>query len=272
MKSIVCSALLAIAICASSREIASAQAYTTLRNPLIPGAPHAAPNTALPIPEPPPIGDGLDPLPEIKGDTEQAQHVPTGKADPGTGSRFGTVPGDTYKAPILVTGTRHGDTLMQYTEKYPYPNTKFVTIDGVRYSYIDTDSPAPGFPKEANSFTYGGLPSVKTLSRFFVIAAVVAATVLMAFAAFGVVQGEQNAGMKVTHTAGGLMLLFMAFTIWKLILANMASLDNKGPWDTINHKAAEHILLPDPAPQPVIPQPPASPPRSGVPVFPDSGN
>jgi hypothetical protein len=255
-----------------SCQCVSAQPYTTLRNPLVPGASQTAPNTALPIPEPPPIGDGANPPIEVKGDAEPAPLAPTGQADRTTGSRFPTVPGDTYKAPILVLGSRRGESLMQYTERYPYPQTKYVTIDGVRYQYIDTDAPATGFPKEANGFTYGGLRSVKTLSRFFVIAAVVAATVLMAFAAFGVIQGEQNAGQKVTHTAGGLMLLFMAFTIWKLILANMASLDNKGPWDAINHKADQHILLPVPAPQPNIPQAPAASPRSGLPVFPDSGN
>jgi hypothetical protein len=277
MNKVLCKSLLALAIAASSAQIATAERITTLSNPLLPDALSefpisTPPMTAAPIPEPPPVGDGPNPPPEMKGDTGELPHVPSGHADPGTGSRFETVPGDTYKAPILVLGNRRGNNVMQYTEKYPYPNTKQVTIDGVVYQYIDTDSPAPGFPKEKSRFYYGGLPSVKTLSRFFVIAAVVASTIMMAFAAYGVIQGEQNAGAKVTHTAGGLMLLFMAYTIWKLILANMSSFDNQGPWDTINHKAPEQILLPVAVPRAAIPQAPPSPPRSGIPVLPDSGN
>jgi hypothetical protein len=274
MNKLVSKSLYAIVLCAVSTQVAFAQGYTTLRNPLLPGVPHEAADVAPLLGPPPPIGDGTEPPLEIKGDTEQAPHVPTGHADPTTGSRFATVPGDTYKAPILVRGARHGDTLMQYTEKYPYPNVKHVTIDGKRYQYIDTDSPAAGFPKEANRFKYGGLPHVQILARYLVILGVVAATVMMAFAAYSVVLGEDGAGARVIHIAGGLMLLFMAFTIWKIAQANMRGLDDNGRWDVSNHMPADKILLPDPRPRQAVPEPPAVPPplRSGVPVYPDSAN
>jgi hypothetical protein len=253
-------------------QIAHAQPAATIRNPLNQTAAGQVPNLAPPQAMPAPIGDGELPEAEIQGDSGNPLPVPTGQADTGSGSSFNTVPGGTNRAPILVKGSRRGNTLMQYSEVHPYPGVKFVTIQGKRYQYIYADSPASGYPRETNKWTYGGLPSVRTLSRYLVILGVVVATILMAFGAYGVVLGEQNAGTKIIHTAGGLMLLFMAFTIWKLVQANMVGLDDQNQWDANTHKPQDQILLPETVPDPVTPQAPLAPQRSGVPVLPDSGN
>jgi len=268
MNSFVRNALYAMTVCAVSSQMAHAQqAYTTFSNPLNPVASHEAPNVAPASGMPPPIGDGATPRPEIPGDTEPPPPVPTGKADTGTGSRFDTVPGDTNRPPILVLGKRHGDQVMQYTENYG-PSPGYEIINGRKYIYADAPAAGAGYFKDPNKFKYGGLPTVQKLSRYFVILAVVAATIFMAFAAYGVVIGEQDAGARVIHTAGGLMLLLMAFTIWKVLQANMVSLDDEGPWDANNHKLPHHILLPEALPKNAGPQGPARPARSGVPVLP----
>lgn len=62
------------------------------------------------------------------------------------------------------------------------------------------------------------LPTVALFSRILVILGVVFATVYMAFAAMGVVLGHKDAGQRVVGTAGGLMLLLMAYSIYKLVM------------------------------------------------------
>jgi hypothetical protein len=285
MKSAISSVCYAIAIGALCSPVAGAQPSATLQNPLIAGLQQPSgivqqspsiipepPNVAPPLGMPPPIGSGAVPLPEISGDKGAVPLVPTGQADQTTGSRFSTVPGDTYKAPILVQGSRRGQTLMQYTAKYPYPNVTHITIQGKDYQYINSDSPATANPNNTNKWIYGGLPTVQTLSRYLVILGVVVATILMAQASFGMVMGEENAGARVIHTAAGLMLLFMAFTIWKVVQANMASLNDQGPWDKNSGFPAHKIVLPDPAQMDHTPPPVNAPARSGIPVLPDSGN
>ncbi len=268
-------AIFAITLCTTSGQIVqaqSAQPYTTLKNPMLSSVPQQPPYTVPEPGMPPPIGDGITPAPIFPGDTQLPAPVGSGQADPGSGTNFPTVAGDTYKAPILVKGSRRGETLMQFTEQHDYPNVKYIMIQGKRYQYIDRDSPAIGNPKKPNNWIYGGLPTVQVLSRYLIMIAVVVATILMAFAAFGMVLGEENAGARVIRTAGGFMLLLMAFTIWKIILANLAGLNDAGPWDASSNKLPPQILLPDPAPRQELPQVPTTPPRSGLPVYPDSGN
>ena len=63
----------------------------------------------------------------------------------------------------------------------------------------------------------GPVPTVRKFSRYLVILGVVAATVFMVFAAFSVIAGDRDGGSRVVSTAGGLVLLLMAFTIWKVV-------------------------------------------------------
>jgi hypothetical protein len=199
-------------------------------------------------------------------------HVVGGKADQTAGSRFPTVPGDGYKAPVLVKGSRRGETLMQYTEQYPYPKTTHITIGGKDYLYIDSDSPAEGDPKYANKWKFGGLPTIAKFGRMLILIGVVVATIFTAIAAYGMVMGEENAGSRVVFSVAGLMLLLMSFTIWKVVQANMANLNDNGPWDAGIHKLPPRILLPDTVPEKIPPKTEDSPPRSGIPVYPDSGH
>lgn len=203
--------------------------------------------------------------------------VSSGKADRTSGSNFPTIEGGMNKAQILQLGSRRREQLMQYTEVHPYPNVTHITIDGRDYQYIAADDPAGGTKKRNDKFDYGGISTVRVISRYFVILAVVVATILMAFGAYGIILGHENAGSKVVFCAGGLMLLLMSFTMWKVLQANMVSLNDGGITDENQVQLPRQILLPDEVPRsagaPTInfPLAPIAAPRSGIPVAPLSG-
>lgn len=66
----------------------------------------------------------------------------------------------------------------------------------------------------------GPLPSIRTITRLFVVLGIVCATVYLGFAAFSVINGQMHSGSKVLGTAAGVMLLVMAYTIYKVLLVN----------------------------------------------------
>ncbi|HEY9756517.1 MAG TPA: hypothetical protein V6C97_15220 [Oculatellaceae cyanobacterium] len=111
------------------------------------------------------------------------------------------------------------DTLAQIQQILaPYPQT---TTESNGLKAITTDSPAkiPNAPTAHYQYD-GTLPTVRTFGRFLVILGVVFATVWMALAAYGMVLGHPYAGSRVVGTAGGLMILLCAFTIWKIVRMN----------------------------------------------------
>jgi hypothetical protein len=69
------------------------------------------------------------------------------------------------------------------------------------------------------------MPTVQRFARSLVIIGVVFACVLFAFASFSVVLGHQEAGQRVIATGGGLMLLLMGYTIYKIVMVNAFQLD-----------------------------------------------
>jgi hypothetical protein len=76
-------------------------------------------------------------------------------------------------------------------------------------------------PQEQNIYDFQGpLPTVRKLSRLFVLIGVVSATIFLAFAAYSVVLGHREGGSKVIGAAGGLLLLLCAYTIWKIVIVN----------------------------------------------------
>jgi hypothetical protein len=72
---------------------------TTLRNPLIPGADYTNPMQAAPQGQPPPIGDGPNPLPVTPGDQGGPVPPSSGQADPTHGNIFPTRNGGGPKPP-----------------------------------------------------------------------------------------------------------------------------------------------------------------------------
>lgn len=89
--------------------------------------------------------------------------------------------------------------------------------------FIDSDTPAQGYPKPGRESIYdfqGPLPTVRTFCRYLVILGVVSATVWMALAMYAMVMGHPYAGSRAVGTIAGLMLLLGGYTIWKVVQMN----------------------------------------------------
>jgi len=67
----------------------------------------------------------------------------------------------------------------------------------------------------------GILPTARVCARYFVMAAVAFATVYLIFAASSIIFGQAHGGPRVVAACGGLMLLLMGFTIYKVAVINL---------------------------------------------------
>lgn len=145
-----------------------------------------------------------------------------------------------------------------------FVNSRMVVNDngplfGRRYS------PAPRWlDYEAENFP---LPSVKPFCKILVILGVVFATVYMVFAAYSVVLGHKDAGSRVTGAAGGLILLLMAYSIYKVVMINALRIPWTGGVDTIESLEAHPRQPLQSANTPIVPAAPAAN-RSNMPVRP----
>jgi len=152
---------------------------------------------------------------------------------------------------------------------FPYPQAQ----DQGGKKFINSDSPAQGYPKagEENKYDFQGpLPTVRTFCRYLVILGVVSATIWMALAMYSVCMGHPYGGARVVGAAAGLMLLLMGYTIWKVVqmntfkaMSNTPAINQNRPQD-----AQTNVMNPPDVP-------PADPGvggrgvnRSGVPVLP----
>lgn len=218
----------------------SAYSSPTTVNQLPPGVP----------PRPgalPPPGSGDIPQPLVGGDAGAAPRPPSGRHDPTSGSRFATqnetvpIPYQPFSYP--TTDGRPLRTVMPdrqanvnpngvitnqqletiQNRQYPWP-TNYI-MDAQDRKYIVSDGPGPirrqyyrpWFLHERNN---APIPTVRILTRLLVKAGAVFATVLLAIAAFGVVSSHKDSGQRVVGTAGGLILLFMAYSIYKVVMIN----------------------------------------------------
>lgn len=226
---------------------------------------------AAPQGQPPPIGDGPTPLPVTPGDAGAPQPPPSGQHDPSTGNWFPNGSGqnrsitDIY-ADLDGRGTRMNQPLNQAAltpqqagqvggilgaggggggghsqamssnsqleqlnqALYPSPNP---VQQGGRKK-INSDTPAPGYPKPDESSIYvfqGPLPTVRTFCRYLVILGVVVSTIWMALAAYSMVLGHPYGGSRVIGTVAGLMLLLMGYTIWKIVQMNTFKANSNNP-------------------------------------------
>ncbi len=192
---------------------------------------------------------------------------------------------------------------------YPYPQTGTSAVpmrDGRERSWISTDSPGQGYPKYESSPQFeqekptfqdnvtsvrmmAPRHAIRVLCRYLVILGAVVACIFMIFAATSVLMGHRNAGQKVISTASGLVVLLMAYSIWKVVMVNtwnarpinpngvVLDLDNPGPplesrgysGDTITQKAGGSGTGESPmANTPQAPGSSSSSGRSGPPIRP----
>lgn len=187
------------------------------------------------------------------------------------------------------------DQLQQVLAPYPAPSAmntytwdkKTDPAQGPGWAVIPIDrkqlhmdaKPDPAYypkPLEENIYDFQGpLPTVRKLSRLFVLIGVVSATIFMAFAAYSVVLGHREGTSRVVGTAAGLLLLMSAYTIWKIV--NVNALAFRG----MPNPRLDTVLFNRPQVAPVsdaqlktpgVPQVPAVVPaaqnRSGMPVKP----
>jgi hypothetical protein len=121
---------------------------------------------------------------------------------------------------------------------YPYPGTPGDNLRNTPWttrSYIAANSPAKGYPRpgygnsQLNSLfqSAGGQSGtehpreqIREFSHYLVIAGVVTACIQIVIAGAFMAFGHPYAGSKAIVAAGGLMLLLMAFSIWKVDMVN----------------------------------------------------
>jgi hypothetical protein len=85
--------------------------------------------------------------------------------------------------------------------------------------------------KQGNAYDFQGpLPTVRIFSRYLVILGVVCATIFISLAAWSMVFGSPYGASRVIGAAGGLILLLMGYTIWKVVQMNTFNANTTGWW------------------------------------------
>jgi len=191
-----------------------------------------------PAPFPPPPGSGDAPVPVTQGDGGGPTPPPTGQADRTNGSHFGTVP-ERAKAPG-VGDPEGGQGASPHQDSPPFQG-----------------DPVPG-----------PLPTIRWFCRYLVISGVVCACIFMIFTACSVTLGHRDSGQRVIASAGGLMLLLMGYTIWRLVYMHITGTQPNGPWDQVYRRPPPQLVNLQPADTPVVPGGGGGARRSGPPVLP----
>jgi len=221
-------------------------------------------------PLPPPPGSGPTPTPVNPGDQGGPQPPPTGQADPTPGTNFPTGLGTTRQPQQGQLQNKNGrGTRQVVTQTAPYPAT---VSEGNRNKVV-ADSPAAGYPKEQPLYNFQGpLPTVRTFCRYLVILGAVCGTIFMALAATAVVLGHPYAGGRVIAAASGLILLFMGYTIWKIVQMNTFNANSNNPAQINQAQPQGNVVQPQAPNTPVVPNAPGGVGRSPMPVAPLNGN
>jgi hypothetical protein len=233
---------LGLGFCLGASTSALAQlgggAISPLGTPLILSAPQSPANVAPANGPLPPIGDGNSAQPVIPGDSASMPAASgTAQSAPVNGTNFPTRTGQgvqTASSIQNIPATRRTQRTPQ-----PQPSGPHVTMNQASPAYppygmnngrktipldIETNpshrNSAPfDFPASTNLVRmFGPTHTVRPFARFLVKLGVVFATVLMAFAAFSVVLGQRDGAARVVSTAGGLILLLMGYTIYKIVV------------------------------------------------------
>jgi len=276
-------------------------------DPLPPGVPPppGAPPPPGSGPNPLPLirGDGA-PIPPPTGTADMRPsnwfpHQPATARDPNNFGLYSTVEGRGDRRvlpdrwPIAPDARLNNAQLEQIqNRRYPYPEhalsgptytRRIETPTGtvVRESpskEITDDAPGEGRPRYQPNQTWqqvederAPLPTVKLFCRMLVIGASVIATVLLGFAAFSVVLGHKDSGQRVIGTAAGLMLLFMGYSIYKILVMHafiFPDIATAAPAPPLPEQPRRALR---PANTPVVP-PRGDRPRSNMPVVPLGGS
>jgi len=102
---------------------------------------------------------------------------------------------------------------------YPYPGTPGNNIRNTPWTtrtFIAADSPAAGYPRYPSQEIPFLKQEIRDFAHYLVILGVVMACVQLVFVGAMMAFGHPYSGSKAVAAAGGLMLLLMAYTIWKV--------------------------------------------------------
>jgi hypothetical protein len=133
------------------------------------------------------------------------------------------------QAVIQATATAHQLELIQSVLN-PSPNDSQIGLASINQNLAKQINKAPTAEQWSrlrrtgdDSLYIGGgvLPTARVCARYFVMAAVALSTVFLIFAASSIIFGQAHGGPRVIATCGGLMLLLMGFTIYKVALINL---------------------------------------------------
>lgn len=230
----------------------------------------SAPTVVEPLPRgvapapgsPPPPGSGAVPAPLTPGDAGVSPPPPSGNAN----------------SPSVIRPDFPQQVLPPRRVQNPQPTQQPWPTnwqrDGQGRKKIVGDEPGPRW-RQPNQLWFeheranAPIPTVKIFCRLLVIAGAVFATVLVSIAAMGVAFGHRDSGQRVVGSAGGLILLFMAYTIYKIVVINAFRFGSDDTAEVIVRPPYERDAY-QPANTPS--NPPAAPaggmPRSNLPVVP----
>jgi len=261
---------LLLSMCVTVGSTAYAQAVPDdLRiDTLTPGQPQSPPGAPVAPGPPPPLGSG-DTAPLVTAGDSLASRAkpPTGKVDTTSGSKFRTELEKVRKPPSPSTSTLGGASFTIESQP-PSPNGMGhgITIGGrlvVDLDYLQKpkqqNSDPFALPPTSNNLSVKSkLMTIRQFARFLVKLGVVFATVMMIFAAFAVILGRREGGARVVSTAGGLILLLMAYTIWKQVMLNTRYFGDYPPVnpDRIERRPPPTLVNLGPAKTPVVPAAP----------------
>ncbi len=116
----------------------------------------------------------------------------------------------------------------------PMPDDTIRGKERTVMSYISKDHPGPSSSRysSSNYARLNPIDPVRFYSRYLVKKGVVVACIELIIAACFMIFGHQYAGSKAIIAGGGLMLLLMAYTIWKIDMFN--TLNARGPGQAVN--------------------------------------
>ncbi len=125
-----------------------------------------------------------------------------------------------------------------------------------QFTYMQDQPPTTS---STGSIIPTGLPTIRIFCRYLVLLGVVVGTIMMAQAATAVIYGHQYGGARVIGSAGGLILLLMGYTIWKVVHMHTINMQNgTTPYTTqVNLIQSKTFPQSNPLPQsntlPVVP-------------------
>lgn len=193
---------------------------------------YSPPNQPAPPGTPPPPGSGDFPPALVPGDAGVPRPAPTGIAQspPLLGTNFPHQP-LTVRTRANLQGGQQPQPAWPTVWVMGQPMTRRIqtplgeNLQIVPRKIIEGDEAGPRWRTNHQLWFQhenenAPIPTVKVFCRILVIAGAVFATVFMIFAAFSVVLGHRDAGQRVIATAAGLILLFMGYSIYKIIMIN----------------------------------------------------